>query len=78
MLTEEKIRKILYERYTVRIGTVLNSEEFIKCFKLYHKMLSGEVNVNHKGFSILASRYIRMRDKSAKKTKALSECVQLL
>lgn len=76
MITEEKIRKILYERYTVSTGVIFNYEDLEKCFKLFHKMLSA--NVNCKGRTVLTSRYCSRRDNGPNKTKALSECVQLL
>ena len=79
MLTEEKIRKILQDRYSTKTGNLKSDfNDFKNCFKLFHKILSGEDNMSLKGYVTLGQRYVNIRDCSEKGTKALSECVELL
>lgn len=79
MIKEEVIRKILRDKYHINTGNLISSyEEFEKCFKLYHKHLSGECNANFEGKHKITRKYCIERDYGKHKTLALSECIEII
>lgn len=77
MITEEKIKTVLEKRYGYRVFKVYDLEELKKAFKIFHKILSGEANANIIGRWRITDKYIRKRDSSCGKIKALSEVVDI-
>lgn len=78
MLTEERIRKILKDRYSLETGRIgVNIDELIYSFKMFHKMLAGLCNTNQKGRIAVSDKYCKMRDMSGGKIKAIAECIEI-
>ena len=76
MLNETNIRKILRECYDIETGNIrLNYSELEKCFKMYHRMLSGRRNTNSAGFFALNNKYCKTRDNAH--LKSLADCIEI-
>lgn len=76
MLNEVKIRKALREWYNLNTGSLrLNYKELECCFKLYHKILSGQKNTNRIGSSALVAKYCKTRDNA--RLKSLADCIEI-
>jgi len=78
MLTEQNIRKILKDRYSLEAGRIyVDIDELIHSFKIFHKVLAGWSNANKEGKTSITHKYCKMRDMSGGKIKAINKCIEI-